>query len=236
MKPTYSTAAAAGGVTGALAVIIIWLFSLMHVDVPAEVVAALMVLGTPVVHWLGVLMNKVAPEAAAPGDTIAKAPVAAMLLILLLPVLMLSACANQVPVVATTPATAAATTAAPAPIDPLVQIAAFTAADLAAAQLDATANNDAIAAACYPALSKFVASMQGKVGNVATVQGAFTAFQRARDVRYSVQGGLPDYLRLGCAALVQDEKLLIAKLAAIGAGTAAATVVAPMAPALLAAP
>ena len=63
MKPNYSTAAAAGGMTGALAVILIWLASLVHVDVPPEVVAALMVVLTPLLHWLALLMSRVSDDA-----------------------------------------------------------------------------------------------------------------------------------------------------------------------------
>jgi hypothetical protein len=36
-----------------------------------------------------------------------------------------------------------------------------------------------------------------------------------------VQAGIPTYLTLGCAPLVADTRLMVAKLAAIGAGAAA---------------
>ena len=149
--------------------------------------------------------------------------------------LALAGCATQ-PAVVTAVATPTFTSATSAPIivtptpDPLAQIAAFTTADLQAAQTDAIANNDTVAAACYPALNRFVQSLPAGVGNV---QGAITAFQKARDLRLSVQTGLPSYLKLGCAALLVDEQTLIAKLAALGGGAAILAPVAPLLPALM---
>lgn len=124
----------------------------------------------------------------------------------------------------------APTTQAPTGPDPLTQIAQFTIADLQAADMDAVAHNDAISHACYPALIRFVSELQGNIAG-ATVKGAFSAFQRARDLRLGYQSGLPVYLKLGCAALVQDETALLIKLGAIGAGAA---IVGPLAPAAVA--
>lgn len=100
----------------------------------------------------------------------------------------------------------------------LAAFQSFTVADLSAAYADAQSSGDVLAAACYPALIKFV---QGFPAAPATVSGAFSAFQKARDVRHGLEGGLPDYLKLGCAPLVIDEQQLIARLALIGAGAAA---------------
>ena len=47
-----STAAASGGVAGAAVVIIAWALSLAHIDMPAEVAAALMVLIAPLLHLI----------------------------------------------------------------------------------------------------------------------------------------------------------------------------------------
>lgn len=113
--------------------------------------------------------------------------------------------------------------------DPLGDIAKFTIADLQAADADAVAHNDVLSHACYPALIKFVGELQTQGSNL-TVSGAFSAFQKARDLRRSVQGGIPDYLKLGCAPLVQDEVTLLVKLGAIGAGS---SVLGPLAPALV---
>lgn len=111
----------------------------------------------------------------------------------------------------------------------IAKIANFSIADLEAADKDAIAHNDELSHACYPALERFVKELQGDNPN-ATVKGAFSAFQKARDVRHGVENGLPNYLKLGCAPLVQDETLLLAKLGVIGAGAA---IVGPIAPALI---
>ena len=122
---------------------------------------------------------------------------------------------------------------AAAPVDPVTALANFTVADLQAADTIAVASNDEIAHACYPALVKFVQSFPS-VSGTQTVKGAVSAFELARSKRLQVQGavgsGMPNYLKLGCAALVQDETVFIAKLAAMAAGTAVAG---PAAPALL---
>jgi len=54
-----------------------------------------------------------------------------------------------------------------------------------------------------------------------TVAGAFSAFQKTRDLANGVQHGLPDYLKIGCAPLIVDEQMMINRLAAIGVGAAA---------------
>lgn len=46
-----STAAASGGGAGAVMVILIWLLSRIHVDVPAEVATAMTILVGAGVHW-----------------------------------------------------------------------------------------------------------------------------------------------------------------------------------------
>lgn len=89
------------------------------------------------------------------------------------------------------------------PSDPngaIQAVAAFTISDLQAADADAVAHNDTIAHACYPALIQFVASQQGGLGDL-TVRGAFGAFQRARDLKGTIQAGVPNYLTLGCGPL-----------------------------------
>lgn len=123
-------------------------------------------------------------------------------------------------------AAVASSTAADGTVDQLAVLAKFTVADLAAADADAVANNDEIAHACYPALSKFVQSLQPNVpgSGPQTVAGAFSIFQKKRDLLQSSGGKgslLPAYLKIGCAALVQDEKVFLAKLALIAAGGAA---------------
>lgn len=79
-------------------------------------------------------------------------------------------------------------------------LAQFTMADLQAADADAVLNHDDIAHQCYPALEQFVSSLPSSNAQT-TVIGAFTAFQKARDVRNVVAGGVPQYLTIGCGPL-----------------------------------
>lgn len=51
-SPTLSTSAASGGVAGAGVVVLTWALQLLHVRLPPDVAAALMVLAAPVVHYL----------------------------------------------------------------------------------------------------------------------------------------------------------------------------------------
>lgn len=75
----------------------------------------------------------------------------------------------------------------PAASDPLAAFADFTIADLEAARADAAAHGEAIAAACYAALKDFVATVRERPGG--TVKGAFSAYQRVRDLHRGVEGG-----------------------------------------------
>jgi hypothetical protein len=113
---------------------------------------------------------------------------------------------------------------------PLAQIAAFTVADLQAADAEAVNGGDMIAHACFPALVTFIQTIPAANGSQ-TVAGAISAFEAARLLRMQVQSGvangLPAYLKLGCSALVLDEQVLIAKLAALGAGAAVAAPILP---------
>jgi hypothetical protein len=133
-----------------------------------------------------------------------------------------AACAQQ-PValgpVTVTPPSVTTTSSTPTLTQSIQQLATFTEADLAAADADAVANNDVIAHACYPALTKFIKSLPNPGG---TVGGAFSAFQKARDLGNTAQAGVPTYLTLGCGPLVVDTETLLAKLAAMGAGAAGA--------------
>jgi hypothetical protein len=59
------------------------------------------------------------------------------------------------------------------------------------------------------------------------VSGAFSAFEMTRVTRIGLSGGLPDYLKLGCAAGVLDEAMFITRL---GAMLGAASVLGPIVP------
>jgi hypothetical protein len=121
---------------------------------------------------------------------------------------MLTACAG---VTGNPVADLNAATATPA--DNLQKLAAFTHTDLMNADADAVANNDAIAHACYPALDRFVTELQGTA--TGTVSGAFSAFQRGRDLANKANAGLPAYLTIGCAPLFVDANAMIARMAAL---------------------
>lgn len=84
--------------------------------------------------------------------------------------------------------------------DPIQQVANFTVADLTLADADAVASNDTVAHACYPALIQFVDSLPSSTSGT-TVAGAFSAFQKARDLRNAAAGGVPLYLTMGCGPL-----------------------------------
>ena len=116
--------------------------------------------------------------------------------------LMLSACA-----------TAGTLGTDPSPEDGLSRLAAFTINDLQDADKQAVAAGDDIAHLCYPALIQFITERQGDTG---TVSGAFSAFQRARNVANRVDAGLPQYLLIGCAPLFTDARLMLAKMALVG--------------------
>jgi hypothetical protein len=103
---------------------------------------------------------------------------------------------------------------APVSASSLATFEAFTVTDLAGAEADAVAHSDELSRPCYAALGQYITTLPtSKTYGV----GAFSAFQKARDFRHGVEGGLPNYVKLGCAALVMDEAKLIAELAAIGA-------------------
>ena len=76
---TASTAAASGGVAGAAVVILVWLLGLMHVTMPADVAAAVMVVLSAALH-AGVLKYMVPSldeEIAAAAPAVVPSPVAA---------------------------------------------------------------------------------------------------------------------------------------------------------------
>ena len=95
----------------------------------------------------------------------------------------------------------------------------ITVADLEAATARAVAGGDLMGAQCYPVLEKYV--VQGLPG-MEKLAGAFDAFEAARLGRKNFSAGVPDDLRMGCAALFMDERAFILKLAAV-AGASSVT-------------
>lgn len=111
-------------------------------------------------------------------------------------------------------------TGAPQGPNPVAAISTFTVTDLQAADADAVATNDSIAHTCYPALIQFVQSLPSSTGST-TVSGAFSAFQKGRDLRNVAAGGVPTYLTLGCGPLyAQVHADLLTFLAGVGAAGA----------------
>ncbi len=51
-SPTLSTSAASGGAAGAAIVLLQWGMGLFHVPLPADVAGAIMVLLTPMIHYV----------------------------------------------------------------------------------------------------------------------------------------------------------------------------------------
>lgn len=82
----------------------------------------------------------------------------------------------------------------------LQRLATFTVTDLQAADADAVANKDDIAHACYPALAQFILSLPSSNAQT-TVVGAFSAFQKLRDLRNVAVAGVPVYVTMGCGPL-----------------------------------
>ena len=136
---------------------------------------------------------------------------------------MLAACAGnpppqvslQNPVVVTPPVTATAT---PMTNDPLAKLAAFTLADLQAADADAKAQMppDVTASQCYDYLIAVIPTI--KLPGFNPTVGAVLAFQRGRDLANGVTlaNGQLKSLNLACAALVIDTQTTINRLGCSG--------------------
>lgn len=124
-----------------------------------------------------------------------------------------------VAILLTATTTFAATRTAPAPSQSIVDriVAKLNADgqklvdDINAADAIAVANNDTIAHACYPAEVKFLQSLQG-LPKVPAGAGIVTAFEIKRVLGQIVKKGLPDYLVIGCAPLMQDEATIFIKI------------------------
>lgn len=213
----------------ALGVVFAWLFP----NIPPNVRDAIMVLlgvgGVLVISFLHTFINHPANAAAAEqmaskAVQVAKraGPVIAILLVFGIMGMALSACSTAS--AGTTPAPASSPSVSAPAVDPIQQISQFTVTDLQNADADAVSNNDTIAHACYPAMIQFIKSLPGSNGST-TVSGAFSAFQKARDLRNTVAAGVPTYLTMGCGPLyAQVHADLLTFLAGGLAGQAVVTV------------
>lgn len=86
---------------------------------------------------------------------------------------------------------------------------------------------DPIAAQCYPVLKTYLTKVLGtSKPTVGQVQGVFSGFETARKLRMQAESSvgqpvIPVELRMGCAALVQDERDFAVRLAILLGGAAA---------------
>jgi hypothetical protein len=112
--------------------------------------------------------------------------------------------------------------AAPAPTDPLAKLAAFTLADLQAADVDAIAQTppDTTSDQCYKFLIQILPTI--KVPGSGQTVGAIMAFQKLRDLQNGVtaSNGTLKSLNLACAPLVISTQTTINQLGLIAGGTA----------------
>ena len=111
-------------------------------------------------------------------------------------------------------------TSAPAPADPLSAISTFTLTDLQHASADAKAHGDKLAAMCYDYLAAQLQAQTGSNPN-ATVVGAISAFQRARDLQGAVSAGISVDFQVNCAPLLSDVRANLLRLGVIGVASAA---------------
>jgi hypothetical protein len=112
--------------------------------------------------------------------------------------------------------------------------AGLEAADTLASAIDPDTNQmvDPVAHACYPALIKFVGALPKPSGSIDA--DVFVVYERARIARLTIQKGLPAYLQIGCAPLVQDEaNLLVAILGIAGVAVGTGGLSLPALPGLL---
>ena len=83
---------------------------------------------------------------------------------------------------------------------------------------DPTSFRDPISHACYPAQVKFLQSLpQVQAISSPAPYNLIVLYQRKRDLVTQIKAGLPSYLKVGCAAMLQDEaQIFIQTLGMIG--------------------
>jgi len=94
--------------------------------------------------------------------------------------------------------------------DLLARLATITQEDLDAAIVDAQSHNDILALACYQTLKPTLAALRDQAKFES--KGSISRYQRARDLRRGVEGGIPDNVRLGCGGLLIDQRDFILRL------------------------
>jgi hypothetical protein len=105
--------------------------------------------------------------------------------------------------------------------NPLAGLAAFTIADLQAADATAVAGGDLAGHACYPVLVQVIQQVQAQQKATGTAPaGPISLFEAARVLVKTGPGsvqGLAQQVNVGCAALFVDSQVTIANIAALGA-------------------
>jgi len=91
----------------------------------------------------------------------------------------------------------------------------FVRKDLEAALASAKANDDQLGEMCWAAIIKKIEEPRTKTN----VVGALSAYQKARNVRRKLEGGLDTSLRIGCAPmLTESRKVIFSKLRKLAPG------------------
>ncbi|MEK6591550.1 MAG: hypothetical protein AABZ67_00575 [Pseudomonadota bacterium] len=107
-----------------------------------------------------------------------------------------------------------AATDAEGDVDPVKFLLAFTAADLTVALADARAHNDTVSAPCWEKLLEKVKGLGDPQATVGQVAGAFSAFQKKRDLLNSPNSqNTHNELTIACAPLIMDERQAILAIA-----------------------
>ncbi len=83
--------------------------------------------------------------------------------------------------------------------------------DLAAAEESALRHKDPYAAECWAELRVYVGELRKQ--GFTDIKGAFTAFQKARNIRRGVQAGLPEAVHVRCAHMFRDARNTLIGLA-----------------------
>lgn len=101
--------------------------------------------------------------------------------------------------------------------DAKASVVKFVRTDVEAALQDAQTHNDILASTCYQGILTHLDAIN--TGENAGVKGALSAFQKARNLRRGLGGGLTDEMKLACGPLFVDVQGNIMKLLSkIGAG------------------
>ena len=83
--------------------------------------------------------------------------------------------------------------------------------DLAAAEESAIRHKDPYAAECWVELRVYVGELRKQ--GFTDIKGAFSTFQKARNIRRGVRAGLPEAVHVRCAHMLRDARNTLIGLA-----------------------